>query len=338
VASVETVRGPVELDDLGPTLMHEHIFIMQPEALQNWGHAFGPRYWDEQERIADAVEKLTRVREAGIRTIVDPTAPGLGRYVPRIREVAEAADLNVIVATGVYAFLELPNFLAYRSVEAIADLFVREIREGINDTGIKAAFLKCAVERHGLVGDVPRIIEAIAMAATETGAPVMVHTNAEQRTGLLALDALTRHGVDPGRVVIAHMGDSNDLHYLKRIADAGAWLGCDRFGIDHFNPLADRIRTLIALVQEGYADQIHLSHDAACFLDFFTGNPFFANEKPDYLLISNRVLPALLEGGVTQQQIDQMMVANPARFFGGAASADGGAASVAAAAGGAPAG
>jgi phosphotriesterase-related protein len=307
----------VELDALGRTLMHEHIFIMQPEALQNWGHAFGRRYWDEQERIADAVDKLTRVREAGITTIVDPTAPGLGRYIPRIREVAEAADLNIIVATGVYAFLELPNFLAYRSVEAIADLFVREIREGIDDTGVRAAFLKTAVERHGLVGDVPRIIEAIAMAATETGAPVMVHTNAEQRTGLLALDTLTRHGVDPGRIVIAHMGDSNDLDYLRRVAHAGAWLGCDRFGIDHFNPLADRIRTLIALVQEGFADRIHLSHDAACFLDFFIGNPFFANEKPDYLLISNQVLPALLEGGVTQEQIDQMTVANPVAFFGG---------------------
>jgi phosphotriesterase-related protein len=336
VASVETVRGPVELDDLGRTLMHEHIFIMQPEALQNWGHAFGSRYWDEQERIVDAVQKLTRVREAGFRTIVDPTAPGLGRYIPRIREVAEAADLNVIVATGVYAFLELPNFLAYRSVDAIADLFVREIREGIDDTGVKAAFLKCAVERHGLVGDVPRIIEAVAMAAIETGAPVMVHTNAEQKTGLLALDALARHGVDPGRVVIAHMGDSNDLHYFQRVTDAGAWLGCDRFGIDHFNPLTDRIRTLIALVKEGYADRIHLSHDAACFLDFFVGNPFFADETPDYLLITNQVLPALLEGGVTQEQIDQMMVANPVAFFGGGASRGGGEAPVLGTAHGAP--
>jgi phosphotriesterase-related protein len=336
VASVETVRGPVELNDLGRTLMHEHIFIMQPEALQNWGHAFGSRYWDEQERIVDAVQKLTRVREAGFRTIVDPTAPGLGRYIPRIREVAEAADLNVIVATGVYAFLELPNFLAYRSVDAIADLFVREIREGIDDTGVKAAFLKCAVERHGLVGDVPRIIEAVAVAAIETGAPVMVHTNAEQKTGLLALDALARHGVDPGRVVIAHMGDSNDLHYFQRVTDAGAWLGCDRFGIDHFNPLTDRIRTLIALVKEGYADRIHLSHDAACFLDFFVGNPFFADETPDYLLITNQVLPALLEGGVTQEQIDQMMVANPVAFFGGGASRGGGEAPVLGTAHGAP--
>jgi phosphotriesterase-related protein len=305
----------VELGDLGPTLMHEHVFIMQPEALQNWGHAFGPLYWDEHARIEDAVAKLKRVRDAGIRTIVDPTAPGLGRYIPRIRTVSEAADVNIIVATGVYAFLELPNFLGYRSKEAIAELFVREIREGIDDTGVKAAFLKCAVERHGLVGDVPRIIEAIAMAAKETGAPVMVHTNAEQRTGLLALDALARHGVDPARIVIAHMGDSNDLHYLKRVADAGAWLGCDRFGIDHFNPLPDRIRTLVALIEEGYAGQIHLSHDAACFMDFFVGNPFFASEKPDYLLISNQVLPALLDAGVTQEQIDQMMVGNPVRFF-----------------------
>ena len=317
MASVETVRGPVALEDLGRTLMHEHVFIMEPEALQNWGHAFGPSYWDEQERIADAVEKLIRVREAGITTIVDPTAPGLGRYVPRIREVSERADVNIIVATGVYAFLQLPNFLAYRSVEAIADVFIREIREGIDDTGIKAAFLKCAIERHGLVGDVPRILEAVAIAAVQTGAPVMVHTNAEQRTGRLALDALTRHGVDPGRIVIAHMGDSNELDYLRTIAHAGAWLGCDRFGIDHFNPLADRIRTLIALIGEGFADRIHLSHDAACFLDFFVGNPFFADEKPDYLLISEQVLPALLEAGVTQEQIDQMMVANPVAFFRG---------------------
>jgi phosphotriesterase-related protein len=315
VANVETIRGPVDLDELGRTLMHEHVFVMNPEALQNWGHAYGQLYWDERERVADAVEKLKRVREAGIETIVDPTAPGLGRYIPRIREVAEATGLNFIVASGVYAFLELPGFLAYRPVEAIAALFVREITDGIDDTGVKAAFLKCAVERHGLVGDIPRILEAIALAAVETGVPVMVHTNAQARTGLLALEALTGHGVDPARIVIAHAGDSNDLEYLRAIAATGAWLGCDRFGIDHFNPLEDRIQTLLALLDEGYADRIHLSHDAACFMDFMVGDPFFANEKPDYLLISNQVVPALLQRGATREQIDEMMVGNPKRFF-----------------------
>ena len=314
--TVETVSGPVALDDLGRTLMHEHVFVMDPEALQNWGHVFGPLYWDERERVDDAIAKLTRVREAGIRTIVDPTAPGLGRYVPRVREVAQAAGLQVIVASGVYAFLELPGFLAYRPTSAIASLFVREITEGIDDTGIKAAFLKCAVERHGVIGDVPRILEAVAIAATETGVPVMVHTNAAEQTGLMALEKLTSHGVDPSQIVIAHAGDSNDLDYLRAIAGTGAWLGCDRFGIEHFNPLEDRIRTLIALLGEGYGDRIHLSHDAACFMDFMTGDPFFADERPDYLLISNRVVPALLGAGVTQEQIDQMMVENPKRFFG----------------------
>jgi len=314
--TVETVSGPVALDDLGRTLMHEHVVVMDPEALQNWGHVFGPLYWDERERVDDAIAKLTRVREAGIRTIVDPTAPGLGRYVPRVREVAQAAGLQVIVASGVYAFLELPGFLAYRPTSAIASLFVREITEGIDDTGVKAAFLKCAVERHGVIGDVPRILEAVAIAATETGVPVMVHTNAAEQTGLMALEKLTSHGVDPRQIVIAHAGDSNDLDYLRAIAATGAWLGCDRFGIEHFNPLEDRIRTLIALLGEGYGDRIHLSHDAACFMDFMTGDPFFADERPDYLLISNRVVPALLGAGVTQEQIDQMMVENPKRFFG----------------------
>src|SRR5690349_18333702 len=170
-STVETVRGPVEGAQLGTTLMHEHIFILQPEALQNWGHAFGPCYWNEQERLEDAVAKLRAVREAGIGTIVDPTVHGLGRYIPRIRELNARVDLNIVVATGVYAFLELPNFLGYRRVEAIADLFIREIRDGIDDTGVKAAFLKCAVERHGVIGDIPRILEAIAMAAIETDKP-----------------------------------------------------------------------------------------------------------------------------------------------------------------------
>jgi phosphotriesterase-related protein len=317
MATVETVRGPVDTGELGPTLMHEHIFIMQPEALQNYGHVFGgTSYWDEEERVADAIAKLTRLRNGGIQAIVDPTVLGLGRYIPRIQRLNESVDLNIIVATGVYAFLEMPNFFGYRSPEAVAEVFVREIREGIDDTGVKAAFLKCAVERHGLIGDVPRILESIALASNETGAPVMVHTNSEHKMGLPTLAALTGHGVDPQRIVIAHAGDSNDLDYLRALADSGASLGCDRFGIEHFNPLSDRIATLTALVNEGYTESIHLGHDAACFYDFMVGDPAFAGENPDYLLITNKVLPALLENGVTQEQIDQMLVGNPARFFG----------------------
>jgi phosphotriesterase-related protein len=314
-ASVETVRGPVELTQLGPTLMHEHVFVLDPEALQNYGHVWGASYWDEDVRVADAVAKLQRLRDSGIHTIVDPTAPGLGRYIPRIQRVNAEVDLNIVVATGVYAFLELPSFLAYRSNDQLIELFVREIREGIDDTGVKAAFLKCAVEEHGIIGDVPRILAAVAAASIETGAPVMVHTNAPAKTGLLALDALTRAGVEPTKIVIAHMGDSNDLDYLRAIADTGASLGCDRFNIEHFNPDARRIETLVSLLAEGYGHRVHLGHDAACFYDFMSHNPFFVDEQPDYLHLSTTVFPVLLEAGVTQAQIDELLVENPQRFF-----------------------
>jgi phosphotriesterase-related protein len=313
--TVETVLGPVGLAELGPTLMHEHVFVLDQEALQNYGHAWGASYWDEEVRVADAVAKLQRLRDSGIRTIVDPTAPGLGRYIPRIQRVNAEVDLNIIVASGVYAFLELPSFLAYRSDDALIELFVREIREGIDDTGVKAAFLKCAVEEHGVIADVPRILSVVAATAIETGVPVMVHTNAPAKTGLLALDALMNAGVDPRRIVIAHMGDSNDLDYIRAIADTGASIGCDRFNIEHFNPDANRIETLTAILAEGYADRVHLGHDAACFFDFMFENPYFADEHADYQHISTKILPALLEAGVTQAQIDQMLVENPQRFF-----------------------
>lgn len=317
MAMVETVRGPVEASQLGRTLMHEHVVILDPEALRNYGHVFGDLYWEEERGVADAIEKLRELREAGIETIVDPTVPGLGRDIRRIQRINEAVDLNIVVATGVYAFLELPNFLRYRDPDQLAELFVREIREGIDDTGVKAAFLKCAVEEHGVIGDVPRILRAVATASRETGAPVMVHTNAAAKTGIVALEALVAEGVEPSRINIAHAGDSNDLDYLRRIADTGAILGCDRFNIDHFNPTPDRIRTLLALLAEGYADRIILSHDASVFNDFFTGDPKFADEHPSYLFISETVLPQLREYGVTDEQIDTMLVDTPRRFLTG---------------------
>jgi phosphotriesterase-related protein len=315
--TVETVRGPVPAESLGRTLPHEHVFILGQETLQNFNHRWGEPWWDEEARVADAVAKLRRLREGGIETIYDPTAVGLGRDVARIRRIDEQVDLNIVVCTGVYAFMELPQFLRYRTPEALAGIFVRELTEGIADTGVKAGFLKLAVEEHGLVGDVPRIVAAVAAAHAETGAPVMVHTNAAAKSGLVALEALTAAGVDPAKLVIAHVGDSNDLEYVRRLADSGAYLGWDRFNIAHFNPDADRIETVLRVLEEGHVDQLHFSHDGATFHDFMVGDPFFEGEEADYLHVTNVILPQLRERGVTQEQIDRVMVDNPRRWLAG---------------------
>ncbi len=315
--TVETVRGPIAVAQMGRTLMHEHIFVLDPAALQNYGRSWGASYWDEEREIEKAAAKLGRLRDVGIDTLVDPTVIGIGRCVPAIEKLNARIDLNVIVATGIFAFLELPLFFRLRSNDDLAAFFVRDIREGVDGTNVKAAFLKFAVEEHGLIADVPRIVQAIAVAHHETNVPIMVHTNAAAKTGLQALEALARESVDPRRVVIAHAGDSGDLDYVRAIAETGAAVGCDRFPGEHLRPLQDRIETVLDLLEQGYGDRIHLSHDGACFLDFVTGDPEVAQMglEGDYLCVSETVVPALLAAGVTEQQIDEIMITNAARFF-----------------------
>lgn len=325
--TVATVRGPVGTDQLGTTLMHEHVFVLTPDVMNNYGH----EWWDEEERTTDAVKKLQALKDAGVDTIVDPTVVGLGRYIPRIQRVNAEVDINIVAATGLYTFDEIPHYFHYRGPGALFDgpepmtqLFVKDITEGIGETGVRAAFLKGVVEERGLTDDQRRVQTAICETHAQTGVPITVHTNAAHQTGRLALEFYREHGVDLTKVVVGHAGDSNDLDYLKWIMDAGATIGCDRFGLDVYNPTDDRVRTVAALCAEGYADRIVLSHDASCYMDFFSGEEhqeLLKTAVPNwhYLHISQDVLPALRELGVSDEQITTMLVDNPRRYFGTAA-------------------
>jgi phosphotriesterase-related protein len=323
MVAVQTVKGPVEVDALGTTLMHEHVFVLTPDVFNNFGH----EYWDEEERVADAIRKLTTLKESGVDTIVDPTVIGLGRYIPRVARINAEVDINIIAATGLYTFDELPHFFHYRGPgtdlggeEPMVEMFLRDIQEGIGGTGVKAAFLKCVVEERGLTPDQTRIQNAICETHRRTGLPITVHTNALHQTGRLALELYAKQDVDLTKVVIGHAGDTNDLDYLKWIMDQGATIGCDRFGVDLYNPTADRVATIAALCGQGYADRIVLAHDASCYMDFFAGEATqaaLAQVLPNwnYQHIGADVLPALREAGVTDEQIATMMVDNPRRYF-----------------------
>jgi phosphotriesterase-related protein len=324
VPTVETVRGPVDTAELGPTLMHEHVFVLSTEHLQNYGTG---DWWDEDERVADAVAKLNALKALGVDTIVDPTVWGLGRYIPRIQRVAAQTDINIIVATGLYTYDEVPHQYEHRGPGLIIDLpvdpmvtdFRRDVEQGIADTGVKAAFLKCVVEAKGLTPGVERNLRACAATHRETGVPITVHTSSPTQAGRIVLDVFGQEGVDLTKVVIGHAGDSNDLDYLKELADAGCLLGMDRFGLDIYNPTEDRVATIVALAGQGYADRMVLSHDASCYIDYFPGEAQAAVPQVlpnwNFTHISNDVLPALRERGVTEQQVQQMMVEAPRRYF-----------------------
>jgi len=325
MTEVHTALGPVDVSRLGPTLMHEHIFILTADVQQNYPEEWG----DDEARVADAVRQLRALAAAGIKTIVDVTVIGQGRYVPRVRRVAEQVpELNIVVATGCYIFDDVPMFFWRRTPEVEAslgrpardvmvDFFLRDITQGIGDTGVKAGTLKCAVDEKGLTAGVERVLRAVSQAHAQTGTPITIHTHAASQHGPAILDVLTDEGVDLSRVVLGHSGDVDQPDYLQSMAENGLTLGMDRFGIDHFASFRERADLVVELCRRGLADHMVLSHDYSCYLDWFPPGSLDDLHDWHYLHVSQNVLPYLREHGVAEEQIDAMVVRNPARILGG---------------------
>jgi len=324
VATVETVRGPVDSSELGKTYMHEHVFVLDSDVQRNYPEEWG----SEDDRCADAVEKLKALAAQGVRSIADPTVVGLGRYIPRIQRIAERVpELNIIAATGCYTYDHVPFFFHYRGPalstaagadvpDPMVDMFVGDITEGIADTGVKAAFLKCAIDQQGMTHGVARVMRAVAKAHRRTGAPITVHTHPGSQAGLAVQRLMCdEEGVDPTRVVLGHSGDSADVDHLSALADAGFILGMDRFGLNVETTFEARADTVIELCQRGYAERMVLAHDAACYIDWIDPNVRALLTQWNYLHIHDNVLPYLREHGVSEAQIDTMLVETPRRYF-----------------------
>ena len=324
MAVVETVRGPVDLGNLGQTLMHEHVYVLSTEHVQNYGND----WWDEEAMVARAIDKLNAVYAKGIRTIVDPTVWGLGRDIPRMQRIAAQTELNIIVATGLYTYDSVPFFFYHRGPalnealgaevpDPMVDMFVGDITEGITGTGVRAGMLKCAIDEHGMTQGVERVMRAVAAAHHQTGVPITVHTHPGLRTGLEVKRVLCDSaGVDPGWVILGHSGDTADCDHLAELADAGFMLGMDRFGINLEITFETRADTLVEMCRRGYAERMVLSQDAACYIDWIDPNVLPFLPQWHYLHIQDEVLPYAREHGVTEEQIAIMLTANPRRLLG----------------------
>ncbi len=321
MTQVNTVGGPVEGSQLGRTLMHEHIFVLSPEIEKT------PDEWDEPTMVARAVEKLRELTRHGIDSLVDLTVIGLGRYVPRIAEIAaHVPEINVVVATGVYTYNDVPMYFHFRGPgtilgggEPMVDLFVREIREGIGDTGVKAGILKCASDRPGITPGVERVLRAVAQAHRVTGVPITTHTpTPPEPWGLEQQRVFKEEGVDLGRVVIGHSGGTVNTEYHLSLIDNGSYLGFDHFGLPGIT-LDERVDAVARLCTRGYAERIVLSHDAMCFVDWFPRSVMDATETWRWTYISDVVLPAMRARGISEADITTMLVDNPRRILEGGA-------------------
>jgi len=318
---VPTTAGETDVDDLGAVLMHEHVFIRTEPLQQGWP-GFGG--WDTEAEVAAARERLRGLAQAGVGTILDMTVPGLGRDPALVARAVAGTGLKVMFATGYYTYDNLPFPFQYRGTGKILDdedrllesLFERDVTTGIGDSGFRAAVLKIVTDEQGMTTDVERVAVAIANVHARTGAPVCTHAHAPTRRGLEQQRILRSRGADLGRVMIGHANETTDLGYLEQIIDNGSYVGWDRCGLQAVVPLGGQLDTLARLCQRGYAGRIMLSHDKASFTDWFT------NAEQDFVLpdwqfsyIHSALLPGLRDRGVSDGQIEQMLVRNPREFF-----------------------
>ncbi len=317
MATVNTVLGPINTAKLGFTLMHEHLLVASAGVPQNYPGLLGDDY---VERI---VRGLKKAKKGGIDTVVDATTLDLGRDVTMMAEASRRSGVNIIAVTGWW--LEVPRFLVGVSADQFADLFTREIQEGIAGTGIKAGLLKAASDLAGVTRAEEPVLRGVARAHRRTGVPIMLHSYSPGQVGRQQLAILKEEGVDLRRVKVDHSNDTTDLEYLTWILEQGCYLGMDRYP-GRVTSSQARTRTMKALIDAGWAHRLLPSHDHALVWLKQGALPQDSPMSPEerarrnphgYLYMKKVVFPQLKEMGVSEAQLNRLCVNGPKNFFEG---------------------
>jgi phosphotriesterase-related protein len=315
--NVETVQGTVDADELGLTLVHEHVRFRDEAVAEQW-----PSRYDEQLEYDAALVAVNAAKDRGVRTIVDPTAMFGGRDVRFMKRVADETGVRIVACTGIYSYDYLPHYFANRDVDVMADHFVEDIERGIQGTEIKAAFLKCAADAAGVTENVEKIHRAIARASVQTGAPIMAHSMPAVGTGPRQVEIFEEEGVDMSRVQVAHCGDSEDVEYIEGLIDSGVYVGLDRYGLEMYLPIDKRNATAAELLRRGHAERLMISQDFCASIDWFppeAGEVFESSgaiRKWSMTLVFEEVVPALREAGVMDDEVFRtIFVENPKRWL-----------------------
>lgn len=318
--TVQTVTGTAKTEDLGTTLIHEHVLIGYP----GWQlDAKAPRFIRE-DAMQRGVDQLQELESLGLGTFVDPCPMDLGRDVEFLAELSQRSGMRIVCTTGAYFEAEgLTYTFSQLPVEDITEIYVKEISDGIGETGIKAGAVKIATGSRVVSEYERKLVTAGARAAKETGVPIISHTQ-DASCGHDQIDLVTGEDVPVHRLLVGHSDGTEDRWYQRSLAERGAYVGFDRFGLSLFIPDEKRIENVLALAKAGHTERIMLSHDSiVCWL----GRPVpyaqsydqvlatVPNWRPTYIL--REVVPRLLEGGLTKDDIHTILVENPQRFFAG---------------------
>ncbi|MDG2004599.1 MAG: hypothetical protein P8J20_14855 [Novosphingobium sp.] len=323
MTQISTVDKLIKPEELGKTLMHEHLQTGMP----GWTTDPIAPAPDKREVVAKCVDRIAEMQASGFTTMIDPCPNDLGRDVELMADVSARTGFNIICATGLYtgelgatAYWRLREQMNSDAAQYIAEGYIKEITQGVGETGIKAGMIKLSTGNAPLSDYDAILIEAAGHASLATGVPIITHTEAV--LGDVQQERLTAMGVPAHRIVVGHSCGCDDFEYHMKIATGGSYLGFDRFGLDMVVPDATRVASLAKVIGAGAGDRVVVSHDTVwCWLGSFISEEMHEqlgiNTNP--LHFTNVIMPQLLEAGVTQAQIDAMLVDNPRRYFAGEA-------------------
>jgi phosphotriesterase-related protein len=307
---VNTVTGEIGSADLGWTLPHEHIVVA-------WDGTFLDSTldidWPAIE--AKAVRYCRQALDSGVKTIVDMTTIEMGRDANLLRRVSEASGLQIVCATGLFADAwGVPHYFRELAESDLTKIFVAELTSGIGRSGVRAGVIKLATGGRDLTPLEGKLLGAVAVAARETGAPVLTHTG-YGALGDLQASRLIDMGVDPRRIVIGHSDVSANLRYHLRILRTGVSVGFDRIGLLRFMPDEIRAQCIASLIRMGHAGRLTMSLD--CHVQWCgRGLPEGDSEaERDYTYLAESFFPLLRAAGVDDQVVGQIMVDNVRHIF-----------------------
>jgi len=318
--TVQTVTGPVAGADLGITLVHEHVLVGTP----GWQLDAKAPPFRRADTMARAVDTMLELQAEGVRTFVDPCPMDGGRDVEFLAELSGKSGMHIVCTTGAYFEAEgISQTFRHLPEEEVAEIYVKEITEGVGETGIRAGAIKIATGPRVVTAYEKKMVSAAARAAKATGVPIISHTQ-DATCGHDQIDLVTAQGVSPDRLVVGHSDGTPDHWYQRGLAERGAFVGFDRFGISIYISDEVRIQNVLRLAEAGHTERILLSHDSIlCWM----GRPVPYAQSYDQLramlpdwrptLIFRKIIPKLIEGGMSQRQIDTILVDNPRRLFTG---------------------
>ena len=298
MAIFRTVLGDVDIDKMGFTLPHEHLITRPPNNIIK----------GDPDLLLDDVTKpeaeLTLFKNAGGKTLADLAPKSYGRNVSVIVEASRKTGVNIIATTGFLKGAYFPKEVSEWRINQIADFMISEVVEGMDGTEHKAGIIK-AGSSYNFISDLEvKVFKAAVIAADETGAPIMTHTE-KGSMGLEQVELVKSLGFDTSRLIISHIDINPDYYLHKKMCSLGAYIIHDgpskvKYGTDEHI-----IEILRKLVADGFADRQLLSCDMGRrgYWTSYGGGPGFA-------YIPGKFVPRLLDEGFSRELVDQFTTQN----------------------------